>query len=713
MAAPLTELIPQETLRRLRDALAAGTGVCLGLFDATAAAVLAPEGLPRFCASQVQPASPDAVRQCAAEQDRLVEAVLAEGAAGQATCRFGLALCAVPVRLNDRVVGVVLAEGARAPQTQGPATDAGMEPSLLRRGFAAVPVLDHAALRRIAEAFAAAVQTLADPVEETLRQRRDTIRFQEELEERVVQQTAQLRSRNRELSALNSLSSALAETLEPERLLSILLEKALGVVSAVDAGVVFRWSEQTQRLLPAAALGVELAELAGVGFPPDEGPVGRSFHFAQPVFSLVLAQVQEALAELPKATLQELTRAGLGPKKLHQMTALPLTVREHKLGVAWFVDRRGGTPLTPEDLNLLRSMTNQTAVVLENARLYEESHRRAREAETFSGFSEKAAFLDNEQAMLQAAVQVLEQLVSARGGCVTLAQDGKVRVAEAWGGAAFLLGREVDANLCPALRRSKPMGPQQTAQLGRCRCPFGPPEPEGYYLCVPLAAMGHTLGGIHLFHPQPWAFDRDAEALVRRLADYLALAMENIRLLDHTRQQAITDALTGLHNFRFFQDYLVKQLAQADRAHSRLALLMMDLDLFKQVNDNFGHEAGDAVLQAFARTAEVTVRRNDLVARYGGEEFVAVLAGTGLEQGLKVADRIRAAAADCRVPLPSGQELSFSVSIGVAAYPRSARDLQGLFRAADLAMYRAKSRGRNRVESWVPPRASRARTSTA
>ncbi|MFI5958870.1 diguanylate cyclase [Cryptosporangium sp. NPDC051539] len=163
------------------------------------------------------------------------------------------------------------------------------------------------------------------------------------------------------------------------------------------------------------------------------------------------------------------------------------------------------------------------------------------------------------------------------------------------------------------------------------------------------------------------------------------------------RQLAVTDGLTGLHTRRFFDEALVVAMAGADRVGNRVGLLMLDADHFKQVNDKYGHQAGDVVLKEIAQRLTKSVRLGDVVARYGGEEFAAIVTATNAEQLQAVAERVRQSICGTPVALQDGSGLQVTVSIGVAASPDNARTPEQLTLAADESLYRAKADGRNRV----------------
>ncbi|RYF53593.1 MAG: GGDEF domain-containing protein, partial [Comamonadaceae bacterium] len=189
--------------------------------------------------------------------------------------------------------------------------------------------------------------------------------------------------------------------------------------------------------------------------------------------------------------------------------------------------------------------------------------------------------------------------------------------------------------------------------------------------------------------------NRELEALVHERTQALAQANQRLELLSNT------DGLTGIANRRHFDEALAHEWARAQRSHSPLALIMLDVDVFKHFNDHYGHLAGDACLQALALTLVQTGARRDgdLAARFGGEEFVVLLPGTDLQAAAEVARQIQAAILQLALPHEGAPAGIVTVSFGVASLaPQRDQLPQELVRHADRAMYRAKQAGRNRIE---------------
>lgn len=167
---------------------------------------------------------------------------------------------------------------------------------------------------------------------------------------------------------------------------------------------------------------------------------------------------------------------------------------------------------------------------------------------------------------------------------------------------------------------------------------------------------------------------------------------------------AFTDPMTGLFNFRKFRSTLEDELKRAARYGRSLSLIIIDLDGFKSVNDQYGHPAGDRVLATLAATIRMSVRETDVPARYGGEEFVVVCPETDQREAMMVAERIRSALEAIPIEATPGEFCSITCSAGVATFPDHARDEVGLIEASDEALYRAKTSGKNRVHGPAPAR---------
>jgi diguanylate cyclase (GGDEF)-like protein len=230
-----------------------------------------------------------------------------------------------------------------------------------------------------------------------------------------------------------------------------------------------------------------------------------------------------------------------------------------------------------------------------------------------------------------------------------------------------------------------------------------PGRDKGSFLAVPLKSKGRILGVMNFNRPQENAFSQQEIRLAEAIAAQAALAIANARLYQQTLELSFTDALTGVPNRRQLFLRLENEVSRSLRFGDPVSLLMIDLDLFKRINDAHGHTVGDGVLRGVALALRRTIRKIDIVARYGGEEFCVVLPRVGKPEALEVAEKLRRAVAAASMPGPEGQPaLSVTISAGVATLGTDAQDVAGLIEKADTALYEAKRLGRDRVAMAVP-----------
>jgi len=236
-------------------------------------------------------------------------------------------------------------------------------------------------------------------------------------------------------------------------------------------------------------------------------------------------------------------------------------------------------------------------------------------------------------------------------------------------------------------------------------CPHWDNEPwPANSLCVPMMAQGESLGVLLLRQPVlvavkttgvPQRLTVSREQLAVTVAGHIALALANLRLRETLRAQSIRDALTGLYNRRYLNEALEREIRRAARGQRHLALVLLDVDGFKGLNDTYGHEAGDAFLRELGAFLHKRVREEDVACRYGGDEFVILLTETSLETARKRARQLRDGIKTLSIPYRGQYLTPPTVSMGAALYPDHGSSADELLRAADDALYKAKARGRD------------------
>jgi diguanylate cyclase (GGDEF)-like protein/PAS domain S-box-containing protein len=254
---------------------------------------------------------------------------------------------------------------------------------------------------------------------------------------------------------------------------------------------------------------------------------------------------------------------------------------------------------------------------------------------------------------------------------------------------------------CWGLRRGRPYlfeGPGSNIA-----CPHLVKEAPASCLCIPMMAQGETLGVLHLraagsgLETPEQPFSVSAQQLAGTVAEHIALSLAGLQLRETLRSQAIRDPLTGLFNRRYMEETIERELHRATRNGTPLGIIMFDIDHFKDLNDRFGHGAGDAVLRELGAYLESKMRREDIACRYGGDEFILVLPECSIENSRRRAEQIHEEFDSRAVKFHHQFLPTVSFSFGVAASPPHGTSAESLLRRADQALYSAKAEGRDRV----------------
>ena len=217
-------------------------------------------------------------------------------------------------------------------------------------------------------------------------------------------------------------------------------------------------------------------------------------------------------------------------------------------------------------------------------------------------------------------------------------------------------------------------------------------------LAIPLYSEDRITGVIGLYRDGERSFTREDYETVLFLAEQGGVAIENVLLHDEARRLSITDGLTGVWNRRYLQMQFRQVIATSQRFNRPFSVLMLDLDRFKEVNDTFGHQRGDAILIEFAHRVSAILREVDTFARYGGEEFICLLSETDVDGAVTTAEKIREVIKGQPFAGVGEEPIRITTSIGLASYPEHGDAYQQLVEAADRALYQAKQDGRDRVK---------------
>ncbi len=249
---------------------------------------------------------------------------------------------------------------------------------------------------------------------------------------------------------------------------------------------------------------------------------------------------------------------------------------------------------------------------------------------------------------------------------------------------------------CWALRRGQVHTVESPQTEVRCR--HLPDQLMEAYVCIPLMAQGETLGLMHLqSHGRVGWLTPSKRRIAMAAGEHIAMALSNLRLRETLQRQSIRDPLTGLFNRRYMEETLGRDLRRAARKAVPVGVIMFDIDHFKNINDTFGHDAGDTLLRELGNFLTTQFRQEDIVCRTGGEEFTVILPECSVEQTRNRAEHLRQEVKHLAVQhrgTPLGQ---IAISLGVAAFPEHGLTANALLEVVDAAAYKAKAEGRDRV----------------
>jgi len=254
---------------------------------------------------------------------------------------------------------------------------------------------------------------------------------------------------------------------------------------------------------------------------------------------------------------------------------------------------------------------------------------------------------------------------------------------------------EFDAFCNDALKIKEPLYIVEPSVIART--PVLRDEGIVFLAIIPLVSNYHATGLLFLASSSSRELDFDFAALLSLVGNHVSHIIEKIKLFQETKRLSITDGLTGLYNSRYFYKHLDIEIARTKRYGSSFSLILLDIDNFKRLNDTYGHQTGDDVLQDLARTLTSHSRETDVVVRYGGEEFIIILPNTAEEEATALAGRILHAVQETKIKISPSENVSITLSGGIATFPQNAASARVLLNAADRALYAAKNAGRNTV----------------
>ncbi len=397
-------------------------------------------------------------------------------------------------------------------------------------------------------------------------------------------------------------------------------------------------------------------------------------------------------------------------RQIVTMLIVPVFVRGRVFGTLGLdaIEKRN---FTAEEIALVQSVASIASQALENSRLYQalqETNDQLKDALSIVEQNAHIATSLNEMGdKLQTCMELQDAYPVISGYAndlfpnydgVLLTYNDETEMLESvltWGKGPFSPLR-ISAKECPALV-SYETHPHAVFSGECCACLADDRrtrETDPCY-CIPLLALGNTIGILYIRKMKQPLHD-EGERRLLAFGERLSLSLGNLKLRKTLQTQSIQDPLTGLYNRRYLTEALERELQRAIRHERPIGILMMDIDRFKDFNDQYGHVAGDEVLRKLSEFLRNHVRPEDIACRYGGEEFLMIFSEMTSEESYTRAEELRKNIAELRI-VHGEKLLSVHVSGGVAAYPEHGNTTESVIQAADMAMLRAKREGRNRI----------------
>lgn len=378
-------------------------------------------------------------------------------------------------------------------------------------------------------------------------------------------------------------------------------------------------------------------------------------------------------------------------EKTRSEVAIPMIVRGEVIGIL-DCQSENLDHFNPEIIGLLQLFATQASMALQNARLYSLERRRTSQLEAIAAIAQQTtAVLDIEQ-LLGKVCPLIRQSFHVAHVSVLL-KDGEDLILRAQSGELTPRASLGNRFRCCDGDWSKSLAGGETLIQNDVH------EADIYHetrsrLGIPLISFGQTFGVLVLHSDAPGAFQSTDVPPLESVADICATAIQNANYVERVKQLAYRDGLTGIFNRRFFELRMSEELERAKRYSAGMAIIMVDIDRFKNLNDEFGHMLGDEVLRQVSSILHDQLRKFDVVCRYGGEEFAVLLSQTNPQHAVGVAQKLRGLVENWQFP---GLPRSVTISAGVATYPENGIERDGLMKAADASLYAAKQAGRNRV----------------
>ncbi|MFQ5794843.1 MAG: diguanylate cyclase [Candidatus Bipolaricaulia bacterium] len=452
-----------------------------------------------------------------------------------------------------------------------------------------------------------------------------------------------------QIKVFQAISRLLERSISPGHVLEETLWLIDNLLRADGSSIVIHDEQQTDQLVFRTVSGGMKGMLEGQRMPVNQGIVGWVIRNGKP---LNISNPEED----PRFYRKMDESIGY---QTENVLCVPLKLKNRTIGAIELINKRDRPGFTDEDQKMVTAIAGQTAILLENVHLEDLEYLN----KVIRSLNEAA----NLEKLLNIALQCgIELVPGAECGFFTLLDEENGEF---------------------ELRATVELTPQELDRFSSGE----PAEPFAASISIPIEQAGRVIGYLNLCHrTDPNAFDEQDVSRVSKLVPEINLAIERVRERERLKEMARKDQLTGLYNRHFFNEIIVRERNRSRRYKHPISLLLLDVDGFKQINDEFGHQMGDRVLKQVADLVQRQVRGVDMVIRYGGDEFLVMMPETDHDGAYQVATRLRERIATWQAE-PGLGHLRPTLSLGFACWPwDDEREAQGVLAEADRQMYQDK-----------------------
>jgi diguanylate cyclase (GGDEF)-like protein len=506
---------------------------------------------------------------------------------------------------------------------------------------------------------------------------------------------ADARQRAEEAETLRQASAIVASTLKQKQALHLILEQLIKVVPYDSASIL---------LLREGKL--ELVE--GHGFTENSSLLGLRLSLDQnQPGTLVFKQKKPMVIGNMKEKFPAFYDYNHLP--ILSWIGVPLTFKNRTIGIL-SLDSMQENRYNSNHVHLASAFADQVAVALENIRLYENAVKSAKQFSSLYSLSQSINVNLQPQDLFKAIHKATKEMIPCDVFAISLFDKEKEMIND-----VYLVDKDVMQKTS-----SRPYGQglyskvikenhsilynnfDEKMAVKTRAVVLGEDDDDSLVkslIIVPLRIGNQIKGVLSTQSYESNKFTEENKETLEMLASHSAIALENARLFNEIQELAMTDSLTKIFNRRKFYELAENEFSRSRRYNHPLSVIMMDIDKFKQVNDTYGHSAGDQVLTRIAEICNSSMRTIDILARYGGEEFVVMLPETTADEARLTAERMRLLVA--RTPIKIGESsIKVTLSFGVVELDKSCKNIEELMDRSDQAMYASKNSGRNRVTIW-------------